>query len=65
MVQASQGKPKHSRFQDNKERQCKLLKSFQKKILNKNESVNELAETSEDEEITEEHWNQFFIEFKK
>ena len=65
MVQASQGKSKHFRFQDNKERQHMILKSFQKKFLNKKESVNELAETSEDEKITEEHWNQFFREFEK
>ena len=34
-VKTSQGKSKHSRFQDNKERQCKTLKSFQKKSLTK------------------------------
>ena len=34
---------KHSRFQDNKERKCKLFKSFQKKFLNKNESITEEA----------------------
>ena len=34
-VQASQGMSKHSRFQGNKERQHKILKSFQKKFLNK------------------------------
>ena len=35
MVNTSHGKSKHSRFQDNKEKQCKLLKSFQKQFLNK------------------------------
>ena len=35
MVKTSQGTSKHSRFQNNKERQHKLFKSFQKKILNK------------------------------
>ena len=64
MVKASQGKPKHPRFQDNKERQHNLLKSFQKKFLNKKESVNELAETPEDNEISQGQWNQFFSEFK-
>ena len=44
---------------------CKILKSFQKKILNKKEGVNKLAETSKDEEITEEHWNHFFSELEK
>ena len=53
MVKASQDKSKHSRFQDNKDRQHKLLKSFQKKFLSKKESVNELAETSKNEEISE------------
>ena len=64
MVKASQGKPKHLRFQDNKEKQCKLLKSFQKKFLYKNESVTELAETPEDDEISQEQWNQFFSKFE-
>ena len=31
-VVTSQGMSKHPRFRDNKERQCKLFKSFQKKI---------------------------------
>ena len=35
MAQTSQGKSKHSRFQDHKERQCKILESFQKKSLTK------------------------------
>ena len=64
MVKTSQGKSKHSKFNDNKERQYKLFKSFQKKILNKKESVNEIAETSNDD-ISEELWNQFFTEFEK
>ena len=64
MVKANQSKPKHPRFQDNKERQHKLLKYFQKKILNKKESVNKLAETPEDNEISQEQWNQFFSELE-
>ena len=56
----SHGKPKHHRFEENKEKECKLLKSFQKKIFNKKESINELMDTSEDDETLQEKWNQFF-----
>ena len=48
MVKTSQGKSKHSRLQDNKERQYKLFKSFQNKFLNKKESIDEVAEASDD-----------------
>ena len=47
-IVTSQSKSKHSRLQDNKEKQCKLFKSFQKKILSKKESFNEIAEASDD-----------------
>ena len=60
----NQSKSKHSRLHDNKEKQCKLFKSFQKKFLNKKGSVNEIAEASDDDS-SEEHWNQFFSKFKK
>ena len=63
MVNTSQGKCKHSRLQDNKERQCKLFKSFQRKFLNKKESINKIAEASDDDN-SEKHWNQFFTELK-
>ena len=42
--------------------QCKLLASFQKFL--KKESVNKLAETPEDNEISQEQWNQFFSKFE-
>ena len=64
MVKTSYGKSKHSRFQDNKERQHKLFKLFQKKFLNKKESINEIAKASDDN-ISEELWNQFFTESEK
>ena len=63
-IVTSQSKSKHSRLQDYKEKQCKLFKSFQKKILNKKESVNAIAKAS-DNDSSEEHWNQFFSKFKK
>ena len=47
-VNTSQGKSKHSRLQDNKERQHTLFKSFQKKFPNKKESINEVAEAFDD-----------------
>ena len=62
MVNASKGKPKHPRFQDKKERQHKLLKSFQNKFLNKKKVS--LAETPEDNKISQEQYNQFFSEFE-
>ena len=40
-VKSRQSKPKHHRFQEYKEKQCKLLKFFLKKFFNKKESVNE------------------------
>ena len=64
MVNTSQGKSKHSRFQDNKEGSLNYLNHFRKKILNKKESINEVAEAS-DHDISEEHWNQFLTEFEK
>ena len=63
-IVTSQGKSKNSRFQGNKDKQCILFKSIQKKILNKKESINEVAESSDDK-VSEEHWNQFFSEFEK
>ena len=40
------------------------LNHFRKKFLNKKESINEVAEASDNDD-SEEHWNQFFSEFEK
>ena len=48
-IVTSQSRSKHSRLLDNKEKQCKLFKSFQKKIQNKKGIVNEIAKASDDD----------------
>ena len=63
-IVTSKGMSKHSGFQNNKGRQHKLFKSFQKKILNQKESISEVAEVSDDDD-SEKYWNQFFSEFEK
>ena len=60
----NQSMSKHSRPQGNKEKQHKLLRSFQKRFLNKKENVNEIAKAF-DNDSSDDHWNQFFSEFKK
>ena len=60
----NQSKSKHSRLQDNNEKQCKLFKSFQKRLQNRKESTYEIAKAS-DNDSSEEHWNQFFSELKR
>ena len=47
-----------------KKRQCKLFKSFQKKFLNRKESITMVAEAS-DIDDSEELLNKFFSEFER
>ena len=54
----------HSRPRDNKEKQCELFRSFQKRFQNKKESINKIAKASDDES-SKENWNEFFSEFEK
>ena len=63
-IVTNQSRSIHSRLQDNKERQCKLFKSFQKKIPQQKGIVIEIAKAS-DNDSSEQHWNQFLSKFKK
>ena len=60
----NESKSLHSKPQINKEKQCKLIRSFHKRLQNKKENVNEITTASEDES-SDDQLNQFFSEFKK
>ena len=48
----------------NKDKQYKLIKSFQKRFQNRKEQVNEITAASEDDS-SDDQTNQFFSEFEK
>ena len=59
-----QSKSLHSKPQFYKEKQCKLIRSFQIRFQNKKEQVNKITTASEDDSSNDQ-LNQFFSEFKK
>ena len=60
----NQSKSLHSKPQINKEKQCKLIRSFQKRLQSKKENVNDITAVSEDDS-SDVQLNQFFSEFEK
>ena len=60
----NQSKSLHSKPQVNKEKQCKLIRPFQKRLQGKKENINEITTVSINE-CSNGQLNQFFSEFEK
>ena len=63
-IVSNQSKSFHSTPQTNKDKQCKLIRSFQKRFWTKKENVNKITTTSDDEGSNDQ-LNKFFSEFEK
>ena len=61
---SNQSKSLHSKPQINKDKQHKLIRSFQKRFQNKKENINEIT-TASDNDSSDDQLNQFFSEFEK